>query len=74
MSSNISKRGAIRILRRAGYQQESTSKRHELWTNGKHRISLPHKPISGVLYGWLANQILRIEAGADPAKLFKREV
>lgn len=72
--SNIPKRRAIRILRRAGYHQESTSKRHELWTNGEHRISLPHKPIGGELYGWLANQIQKIEAGEDPAKIFKREV
>lgn len=69
--SNIPKRRAIRILRRAGYEQDATGK-HELWTNGKHQLSLPHKPVGGELYGWLANQIRKIEAGEDPAKVFKR--
>lgn len=67
----VSKREAERILSDAGYQMVKMG-RHEIWANGSHRLSLPHTPSSGGLYGWLANQIRKIEAGKTPAKQFER--
>lgn len=68
----LSKREAERILRGADWRLVKMS-RHEVWSDGKHRLSLPHTPRSGGLYGWLANQIRKIEAGEDPAKVFERK-
>jgi hypothetical protein len=68
----MSKREAVRILRGAGWRIVKMG-RHEVWSDGTHRLSLPHTVCRGGLYGWLANQIRKIEAGEDLAKVFKRE-
>ncbi len=66
MAHTISKRRAIRILSDRGWQKKHTTK-HEFWTNGKHKITLPISP-NGDLYGFMARQIRRIEAGLPIAK------
>ena len=66
MTATISKRRAVRILRQAGYNMESGSK-HEIWTNGEHTLVLPTAPSSD-LYGFMAQQINRIEKGNAPPK------
>ena len=66
MTNTISKRRAVRILRRAGYHMESGSK-HEIWTNGKHTLVLPTAPSSD-LYGFMSQQSRRIEQGNTPPK------
>ncbi len=66
MSTSIPKRRAVQILRQAGYRLESTGK-HELWTNGEHTITLPLAPHSD-LWGFMAQQIHRIEQGEGPPK------
>ena len=66
MTSTISKRRAVKILRQAGYHMESGSK-HEIWTNGEHPLVLPTAPSSD-LYGFMAQQISRIENGDTPPK------
>ena len=66
MTATISKRRAVRILRQAGYHMESGSK-HERWTDGEHTIVLPTAPSSD-LYGFMAQQIHRIENGVAPPK------
>ena len=66
MSSNISKRRAVQILTRAGYNLEAV-KKHERWTNGQHTIALPISPSSD-LYGFMAHQIKQIAAGVAPSK------
>ncbi len=70
--SVVSKRSATRILTNAGYHIVKMG-RHEIWSNGVHRLSLPHTPAAGGLYGWLANQIRKIEVGREPAKRFERD-
>ena len=45
---------------------ESGSK-HEIWTNGEHTLVLPTAPSSD-LYGFMAQQISRIENGDTPPK------
>mgnify|MGYP001583306324 CR=1 FL=1 len=64
--SSISRRRAVRILRDAGYHQVPGSK-HDVWTNGEHTITLP-RDTHGDLWGFMAQQIHRIEAGAEPPK------
>ena len=66
MTSTISKRRAIRILRQAEYHMESGSK-HEIWTNGEYTLVLPTAPSSD-LYGFMSQQIRRIEQGNTPPK------
>lgn len=67
----LSKRRAIRILRRAGWNLVKSG-RHEVWSDGKSQLSLPHKLEGDGLYGWLANQICKVEAREPLAKVFKR--
>lgn len=67
---SIPKRRAVQILRQSGYQQVPASK-HEVWTNGKHTISLPREA-HGDLWGFMAQQIRRIEAGELPPKARRR--
>ena len=68
----LSKRQAIRILRRAGWSMVKSG-RHEVWSDGKsQQLSLPHKLEGDGLYGWLANQIRKVGAGEPLAKVFKR--
>ncbi len=66
MAGSLPKRKAIKILRKAGYRNESSGK-HELWTNGEHTIALPLSPHSD-LWGFLAQQVRRIGAGIAPPK------
>ncbi len=66
MAASIPKRRAVRILRRAGYHMESGTK-HERWTNGNHSVVLPTAPSSD-LWGFMAQQIRRIENGGTPPK------
>jgi len=67
----LSKRRAIRILRRAGWNLVKSGGRHEVWSDGKNQLSLPHKP-EGDLYGFLANQICKVKAGEPLAKVYER--
>ncbi len=64
--SNVSKRRAIQILRQAGYSEVPGNK-HEVWTNGQHTITLP-RDTHGDLWGFMAQQVRRIEAGGTPPK------
>ncbi len=68
MPSVIPIRDARRILRAAGFWIRNNSK-HEQWVDDEGRIiGLPHKPVGGVLYGYMAQAIRRIERGDRPAK------
>lgn len=64
--SSVPKRRAVQILRKAGYREVPASK-HEVWTNSAHTITLP-RDTHGDLYGFMAQQIRRIEAGEPPPK------
>ncbi len=66
MSASVSRRRAVRILKDAGYRQVPGNK-HEVWTNGHHTITLP-RDTHGDLWGFMAQQIRRIEAGESPPK------
>ena len=66
MSASVSKRRAVQILREAGYSEVPGNK-HEVWTNGEHTITL-HRDTHGDLWGFMAQQIRRIEAGEAPPK------
>lgn len=66
MSGSVPKRRAIQILRGAGYWLVLGNK-HEVWTNGAHTITLP-RDTHGDLWGFMAQQIRRIEAGESPPK------
>ncbi len=68
----LSKRKAIRILRRAGWNLVKSGGRHEIWSDGESQLSLPHKLEGDGLYGWLANQIHKVAAGEPLAKVYKR--
>lgn len=46
--------------------------RHEVWSDGASTLSLPHTLQGDGLYGWLANQIHKVEAGQPLAKVYKR--
>ncbi len=68
----LSKRKAIRILQRAGWNLVKSGGRHEVWSDGKQQLSLPHTLQGDGLYGWLANQIRKVEAGEPLAKTYTR--
>lgn len=68
MGTTVSIRDAKRILRKRGYEITRQTG-HEVWQNEAGRyVSLPHKPVGGQLYGFLAQTIRRIEAGEPPTK------
>ena len=64
--NSISKRSAVKILKRNGYRLENVGK-HERWTDGEHTIVLPTAPSSD-LWGFMAHQIQRIDNGHAPPK------
>ncbi len=68
----LNKRQAIRILRKAGWNLVKSGGRHQVWSNGKSTLSLPHTLQGDGLYGWLAGQIRKIAAGQPLAKVYKR--
>lgn len=74
MTAPIPIRDAKRILRANGFWIRNEGK-HEQWVDATGRtVSLPHKPVGGALYGFLAQAIKRIERGERPAKdRMKRE-
>lgn len=68
MTATIPLRIARRILCENGFTLTKQGG-HEVWTDDTGRyVSLPHKPIGGALYGFLAQTIRRIERGERPAK------
>ncbi len=66
MANSIPKRRAVQILRRKGYRLANTGK-HERWTDGEHTLLLPLAPSSD-LWGFMAQQIRRIDNGHAPPK------
>lgn len=68
MTGTIPLRAARRILRKNGFDVTKQGS-HEVWRDDTGRsVSLPHKPVGGALYGFLAQSIKRIERGVRPAK------
>lgn len=66
--STIPIRRARRILQKNGFIITNQGS-HEVWADDTgQRVSLPHKPIGGALYGFLAQSIRRIARGVRPAK------
>lgn len=66
--STTSLRDARRILKEHGFTLRKQGK-HEQWADDSGRlVSLPHKPVGGRLYGFLAQAIRRIERGQRPTK------
>ncbi len=69
MASVIPIRDAKRILRANGFRLRNGGKHDAQWVDDEGRtVSLPHKPVGGVLYGFLAQAIRRIECGERPMK------
>lgn len=68
MPSVISIRDAKRILRKSGFAVVRQGS-HEVWEDDTGRtISLPHKPVGGTIYGFMAQSLRRIERGDRPTK------